>query len=279
MSEAAPPSAVANAAGVRIAVVTGASSGIGEATARLLASNGWRCVLVARREDRLRVLADEIEGEVEVCDVADRAAVEAMAARVLERHPAVHLLVNNAGMPARGTFLAVDLDLVERVIGVNYLGGVWCTRALLPGLRWAAAGAGAHVVNVVSVAGTTAFAPAGAYSASKHAQLAFSRSLTSALSGTGIAVHAVLPGFVETEGFPQKGVLKSRLLGRFVIQPPRVAEAIVDAVEKGKREVTVPWFPYRLVSVLQALAPGLIGRFAGMSDYRPGSVPEAPASD
>ena len=279
MSEVATPPDT-DATGVRIAVVTGASSGIGEATARLLATKGWRCVLVARREDRLRELSSGIDGEVEVCDVADREAVDAMAARILERHPAVHLLVNNAGMPARGTFLAVDLDLVERVIGVNYLGGVWCTRALLPGLRWAAAGRGAHVVNVVSVAGTTAFAPAGAYSASKHAQLAFSRSLSAALAGTGIAVHAVLPGFVETEGFPQKGVLKSRVLGRFVIQPPRVAEAIVGAVEKGKREVTVPWFPYRPVSIVQAIAPGLIGRFAGMSDYRPGSVPEAPpASD
>jgi len=254
-------------------VVTGASSGIGEATARLLARKGWRCILVARREDRLLALADELGAEVELCDVGDRGAVDAMAARVLERHPAVHLLVNNAGMPARGTFLAVDPDLVARVMEVNYLGGVWCTRALLPGLRWAAsAGASAHVVNLVSVAGTAAFAPAGAYAASKHAQLAFSRSLSASLRGTGIAVHTVLPGFVETEGFPQKGVLRSRLLGRFVIQPPQVAEAIVAAVEKGKREVTVPWFPYRLVSILQALAPGLIGRFSGMSDYRPGSV-------
>jgi short-subunit dehydrogenase len=279
MNVEAPPPGDPGAAGRRIAVVTGASSGIGEATARLLAERGWRCVLVARREDRLRALAEPIDGEVEVCDVADRDAVEAMAARILERHPAVHLLVNNAGMPARGTFLAVDPDLVERVIAVNYLGGVWCTRGLLPGLRWAAASGDAHVVNVVSVSGTTAFKQAGAYSASKHAQLGFSRSLAAALAGSGIAVHAVLPGFVETEGFPQKGVLKSRLLGRFVIQPPRVAEAIVRAVEHGKREVTVPWFPYRPVSVLQALAPGLIARFAGMSDFRPGSVPEAPAPE
>jgi short-subunit dehydrogenase len=269
----AAPSPSEPGGGGKVAVVTGASSGIGEATARLLAQRGWRCVLVARREERLRVLAGEIGGEVEVCDVGDREAVEAMAARVLEREPAVHLLVNNAGMPARGTFLTVDEDLIRRVIEVNYLGGVWCTRALLPGLRWAAsAGDGAHVVNLVSVAGTTTFAQSGAYGAAKHAQLAFSRSLAAALRGSGIAVHAVLPGFVETEGFPQRGVLKSRLLGRFVIQPPRVAEAVVAAVEKGKREVTVPWFPYRPVAILQALAPGVIGRFAGMSDYRPGSV-------
>ena len=175
-------------------------------------------------------------------------------------------------MPARGTYLTVDLDLVERVMDVNYLGGVRCTRALMPGLEAAGRAGGAHVVNLVSVAGSVAFAPAGAYAASKHAQLAYSRSLDAALRGTGITVHSVLPGFVETEGFPQKGVLKSRLLGRFVIYPPRVAEAIVDAIEKGKREVTVPWFPYRLVAILQVLAPGLVARLVGKSDYRRLSV-------
>lgn len=266
------PSSDAAAQGRRIAVVTGASSGIGEAIARLLANRGWLCVLVARREDRLNAVAEEIGAEVELCDVADRDAVEAMAARILERQPSIHLLVNNAGIPARGSYLTVDADLVRRVMEVNYLGGVWCTRALLPGLRWAAEAGGAHVVNVVSVAGTTAFAPAGAYAASKHAQLAFSRSLAAVLRGSGIAVHTILPGFVETEGFPQKGVLRSPLLGRFVIQPPRVADAVLSAIEKGKSEVTVPWFPYRPISILQALAPGLIRRFAGMSDYRPGSV-------
>ena len=257
----------------KIAVVTGASAGIGEAIARRLAERGWRCVLVARREDRLRALADEIGGEVELCDVADRDAVEALAARILVRHPAVHLLVNNAGIPARGDFLVVDLDRIQRVMEVNYLAGVWCTRALMPGLRVAAGQGGAHIVNLVSVAGTAAFAPAGAYAASKHAQLAFSRSLAAALRGSGIRVHSVLPGFVETEGFPQKGVLKSPLLGKFVIQPPRVANAVVDAVEKDKAEVTVPWFPYRLVSIAQALMPRVVGRFSGMSDYRPGSIP------
>ena len=263
MSNQSPPSA-------RVAVVTGASSGIGEAIARLLAAEGWHCVLVARREDRLRAVAEQLGGEVELCDVADRDAVEAMADRILSRHPAIHLLVNNAGMPARGSYLTVDPDLVRRVMEVNYLGGVWCTRALLPGLLRAARSA--HIVNLVSIAGTTAFAPSGAYAASKHAQLAFSRSLAWALRGSGVAVHAVLPGFVETEGFPQKSVLKSRLMRQFVIQPPQVAEAVLRSVVKGKREVTVPWFPYRPISIVQALAPGVIARFAGMSDFRPGSV-------
>ena len=90
-----------------------------------LAARGWRCVLVARREELLRAVAEEIGGEVEVCDLADRAAVEATAARVLERHPAVHLLVNNAGIPARGSFLTIDPDRIELVMRVNYLGGVW----------------------------------------------------------------------------------------------------------------------------------------------------------
>ena len=225
-------------------------------------------MLVARREDRLRALADRLGGETELCDVADRAAVDAMAARVLGRHPAIQLLVNNAGMPARGTYLEVEPELVQRVMEVNYLGGVWCTRAFMPGLEAAAAQGGASVVNLVSVAGTVAFAPAGAYAASKHAQLAFSRSLAAALRGSGILVHSVLPGFVETEGFPQRNVLGSRLMRRFVIEPDEVAQKIVLAVERRKGEIVVPWFPYRLVGVLQALAPGLVSRFVGVSDYK-----------
>jgi short-subunit dehydrogenase len=252
----------------QVAVVTGASSGIGEATARALSAAGWYCVLVARREDRLRALADELGGEVELCDVGDRDAVGALAERVLGRHPTIRLLVSNAGMPARGTFLKADLDLVERVMQVNYLGSVWCARAFMPGLEAAAATGGAHIVNVVSVAGTVSFAPAGAYAASKHAQLAFSRSLSAALRGSGISVHSIMPGFVETEGFPQKDVLKSRLMRRFVIEPEDVADTIMKAIEKGKSESVVPWFPYRLAGIAQAVAPGVVARFVGMSDYR-----------
>jgi len=246
----------------RVAVVTGASSGIGEAIARELSRRGWRCVLLARRTELLEAVAVEIDGEWEACDVADRTQVDEVAARVLARHPAIGLLVNNAGVPARGSFLDIDPERVERAISVNYLGGVWCLQAFEPGLRAAAADGGAHVVNLVSVSGTVAFAPAGAYAASKHAQLAFSRSTGALLRSSGIRVHTVLPGFAETEGFPQRSKLRSPFLRRFVIEPEDVAKAVVRAVEKNKGEVTVPWFPYRPVSIAQALMPGLVARIA-----------------
>ena len=252
-------------AGERVAVITGASSGIGEAIARELANRGWHCVLLARRVDLLEQIASEIDGEWEICDVSDRAQVDEVAARVLQRHPVIGLLVNNAGVPARGSFLDIDAERVEQVLDVNYLGGVWCLRAFEPGLRAAAAAGGAHVVNLVSVAGTVAFAPAGAYAAAKHAQLAFSRSTAALLAGTGIHVHTVMPGFVETEGFPQRAKLRSGLLRRFVIESDDVARAVVRAVEKDKREVTVPWFPYRLVSIAQALFPRLVTSLAARS--------------
>jgi uncharacterized protein len=243
--------------GERVAVITGASSGIGEATARAFATEGWLCVLLARRAGELERLAAEVGGEWEICDVSDRAQVDEVAARVLERHPAIGLLVNNAGIPARGSFLDIDPELVERVTSVNYLGGVWCLRAFAPGLR---AARDAHVVNLVSVSGTIAFAPAGAYAASKHAQLAFSRSTAALLRPEGIQVHTVMPGFVETEGFPQRSKLRSRMMRRYVIEAEDVAQAIVEAIEKGKGEVTLPWFPYRIASVAQALVPGLFSR-------------------
>lgn len=256
--------------GERIAVITGASAGIGEATVREFSKRGWHCVLLARRADRLEALANEIGGEWEACDVRDRAQVDEVAERVLALHPAIALLVNNAGVPGRGSFVSTSPETVERVLETNYLGGVWCTRAFLPGLRAAASAAGAHVVNVVSIAGTVAFAPAGPYAAAKHAQLAFSRSLAATLRAEGIQVHTVLPGFVETEGFTPRTTLQSSLMRRFVIDSEDVARSIARAVENGKREITVPWFPYRFASMFQALFPGVLARLVGRYGYRPG---------
>ena len=247
---------------MKIAVITGASSGIGEATARELARRGWRPVLVARRRERLEPLAAELGGEYEVCDVSERADVDRAAAAILQRHGRIDLLVNNAGIPGRGDFLSLDPERIEAVLRTNYLGGVWMVRALEAALQ-----PGSHVVNVVSVAGTVAFAPAGPYAASKHAQLAFSRSLAGLLAGRGVKVHTVLPGFVETEGFPQRSVLRSAFFRRMVITPELVAERIAGAVESGRREVFVPRW-YRVFSLVQALLPGISARLVARSGYK-----------
>ena len=211
-------------------------------------------MLLARNRERLEALSLELGAEVEVCDVTDREQVERAASNVLERHPRIDLLVNNAGIPGRGTFLDLDPEQIERVLATNYLGGVWCSRAFLPGLE-----RGAHVVNVVSVAGAVSLSATGPYAASKHAQLAFSRALTGDLARRGVQVHTVLPGFVETEGFPQRQRLGR--LYRLVIGPELVATRLVDAVESGRRELFVPRW-YRIFSVAQALVPSLIARVA-----------------
>src|SRR5579871_5277349 len=227
---------------MRVAVVTGASSGIGAALCRTLRKDGWHVVGLSRSE------APDAD-EHEACDVSDRDLVEVVAARVLERHPRIDLLVNNAGIAGRVPFLAASPELVESVMRTNYLGSVWCLRAFLPGL-----GRGSHLVNVVSVAGLVAIGP---YSASKHAQLAFSRSVATELAPRGISVLTVNPGFVETPGFPQRERFKHAY--RIVVTPELVARRIVEAVEHGRREIVVPRW-YRPAAWAQALAPGALAR-------------------
>lgn len=237
---------------MRVAVVTGGGSGIGAAVARELAERDWLCVLGGRREDRLRTTAAEVGGEYEVCDVADRDAVGRMAESVRERHPEIGLLVNNAGVAGRGDYLDLPAEKIEQLIGINYLGSVWCLRAFLPALE---AAAPSHLVNVVSVAGTVAVGP---YSASKHAQLAFSRSVARELRPRGIHVHTVNPGFVHTEGFPQDWLLRRRY-GRVVVGPEYVAKRIVRAIERDRAEIFVPRW-YRAAAIAQALLPGAFRR-------------------
>ena len=213
-------------------------------------------MLVARRRERLEALARELDAEFELCDVADRAQVERVAAAVGARHPSLGLLVNNAGIPGRTGFLGGETDQIERVLRVNYLGGVWCLRAFLPALD---RGRPSHVVNVVSVAGTVAVPSAGPYCASKHAQLAFSRAVAAELRPRGIRVHTVNPGYVETEGFPQAHLLRRPLGRRLVARPELVAAAILVAVEEDRLETYVPGW-YRVAALAQAAAPAAVAR-------------------
>ena len=247
----------------RVAVVTGASSGIGVEIARLLAARGDLCVLLARRAGRLEQVAEELGGEAEPCDVSDPAAVEAVAARVLERHPRIDLLVNNAGIPGRTRFLDGDPEVIERLIRINYLGNVWCLRAFLPGLR---AAAPSDVVNIVSVSGVVAGPPSGPYSASKHAQLAFSRTVAAELRPEGIRVHTVKPGFTETEGFPQRWLPSHAQ--RVVIGPRDVAAHVLRSLDEGRGETTVPWY-YGPIAPLQDALPNVFTRVLGRMPKAP----------
>jgi uncharacterized protein len=250
---------------MKVAVVTGGSSGIGAATARLLTERGWRCVLLARGAERLERIAGELGAEAEVCDVSDREQVDAAAVRVAERHPAVHLLVSNAGLSGGGGgFLDLPPERIEQLTATNYLGGVWALRAFLPLLE---AGAPSDVVNVASVAGVYAVGgSSGPYAASKHAQLAFSRGVAAELAPRGVRVHAVNPGPVRTEGFPQNR-LKGTRFDRFVLPPQRVAEAVVRAVERGTPESYV-FGAYRFAGLLQAALPGTLVRLTARRRLR-----------
>ena len=221
-------------------------------------------VLLARREDRLRALASELGAEYEVCDVGRRDDVERVAATVMERQPRIDLLVNNAGVPGRRGFTSIEPERIEELLRINYLGGIWCLRAFLPALE---AAGHSDVVNIVSVAGSVAFGPAGPYSASKHAQLAFSRATTAELRPKGIHVHTVNPGLVETEGFPQATTLRSGLLRRLVVGPEHVARHVLKVIDHDRRETFVPRW-YRAAAVAQALAPGLVSRLSTRSGYR-----------
>ncbi|HET9050340.1 MAG TPA: SDR family NAD(P)-dependent oxidoreductase [Candidatus Dormibacteraeota bacterium] len=177
----------------RTAVVTGASSGIGEATVRALRAGGFDVVAGARREDRLRRLAEETGCRWAPLDVTDDASVEAFAAQAGD----CAILVNNAGGALGVDALeAADLDRYLRMYETNVLGLVRVTRALLPRLLESGDG---HVVNVGSIAGFETYPGGGGYTAVKHAVRALTRTLRLELLGRPVRVTEVDPGLVDTE--------------------------------------------------------------------------------
>src|ERR1700724_1528144 len=177
----------------RVAVVTGASSGIGEATARTLARQGFRVAAVARRAVRIQTLAGEIGGTAIVADVTDDAAVGALAAQLSR----VDVLVNNAG-GARGLQPVMEADLEEWrwMWETNVLGTLRVTRALLPKLVESGDGL---IVTVTSIAALETYDNGAGYTAAKHAQGALHRTLRGELLGKPVRLTEIAPGAVETE--------------------------------------------------------------------------------
>ena len=222
-----------------IALVTGASSGIGAATARRIAREpGAELVLVARREERLRELADELGGATVIAaDVTDDDAPARVAETVESEHGRLDLLVNNAGAAWRGSFSESGWENVERHMKLNFEAVLRLTEALLPILRRSAP---SSIVNVSSTAGRVSRANSGSYSASKFALAGWSDALHLEEREHGVHVGLVLPGFVETEGFPQRELVGRALTRWAVSTPEKVAEAILDAGPGGKPERYVP---------------------------------------
>jgi short-subunit dehydrogenase len=221
-----------------VVVVTGASSGFGELAARRFARAGSTAVLAARRLERLEALAAEIErtggSALAVgCDVSDRDQIHALRDTVADRLGRCDVLVNNAGVPGGGRFEDLSDGQIDRVMTVNALGVMRCTKAFLPMMLEAGRG---HIVNVGSLAGRFATPGASVYSASKHAVVAFGEALHYELRPKGILVTTVNPGFARTEGFPMRGVPEV-----LVMDADRVARVIVDVVRRGRApEVEVP---------------------------------------
>ena len=241
------------------ALITGASSGIGEATARRLAREpGAELILVARREERLRALAESLPCEVSyvAADLTDEDAPARVRAELEERGGRLTLLVNNAGGSWRSGFAEGGYANVHRHMQLNFDAVVRLTEALLPILH---ASAPSAIVNVASTAGRVARARTGAYSASKFALIGWTDSLYAEERAHGVHVGLVLPGFIATEGFPATE-LREKALTRWVVsKPEKVAEAILEAGPGGKAERYVPR-PYALAAVSRILMPSLVRR-------------------
>ena len=222
----------------RVAAVTGASSGIGEATARALSSAGASVALGARRADRLEAIAESIEGPVLVreVDVSDEEQARGFIQAAHDELGGLHILVNNAGVMLLGPVTDADIGEWRQMIEVNLLGLLYCTHAALPLI---AGSGGGDVVNLSSTAGRHANAGAAVYNMTKFGVHAFSEALRQEALHQDIRVTTVAPGFVETElqGHNANPVVRRSLeaarerIGE-VLQADDIAEAILHAVTR-----------------------------------------------
>ena len=247
-------------------VVTGASSGIGEATAYRFARARAKVGLIARREERLARVAERVrelggEARVAVADVSDETGVKAAIAGIESAFSGIDVLVNNAGFGLYAPLQSVRRGDIERVFAVNAFGALSSIQAVLPGMRRRGSGL---IVNVSSVVGKRALPMTGAYAASKYALQGLSDALRIELAGTGVRVSVVCPGYTATE-FSDRviryGAARSRPRGS-AMPAEKVAEAIFNCARKPRREIVLTG-KGRLVVLLQRFAPAVADRVIG----------------
>jgi uncharacterized protein len=238
-------------------LITGASSGIGEQFARQLAARGHDVFLVARREERLRALADDLErlhgirAEVATADLADPTEVEALPGKVAERGLDVEILVNNAGFTTVGDVHA-NPDRQLGMVRVNCEALVALTTAWLPAMVERGRGA---VIQVASVASFQPIPVQATYAATKAFVRSFSEGVAAELRGTGVTMTALCPGPVATEFLDAGGFKTSRPGPSFIWSTPEdVAKAAIEGAEKGKR-VVIPGIGNRASAMFGQYGP------------------------
>ena len=244
------------------ALLTGASSGIGRLLALRMAREGARVGLVARRAQELEALAAEIRtagGEALVlpCDVGDREAVFATAASARAQLGSVDILVNNAGYGHHRAFLDWDIEDMERMMRVNFLGTLYFTKALAPAMATARRG---WLVFIASVAGKIGVPDESAYAASKFAMVGLAEALSVELQDAGVHVLTVCPGSIRTPFFDAEALARMPPVARrSMVDPEPLVDAIMAALAGGKHELTYP----RAIAaayITKAIAPGFMRR-------------------
>jgi NADP-dependent 3-hydroxy acid dehydrogenase YdfG len=231
-----------------VALVTGASSGIGAATARLLAERGASVALVARRQDRLEALAAEIDeaggtGLVVTADITDRIQAEAAVQQAVARFGRLDILVNNAGVMLLGAVVGAEVEEWERMIAINVQGMLYTTRAALPHLLQAAEKGPrrvADIVNISSIAGRVAWIGYGVYNLTKFGVNGFTESLRQEVTQRHVRVGVLEPGGVATElGSHNKPEVRNEMIDPFyeqteVLTPEDIADGVAYMVTRPR---------------------------------------------
>ena len=246
----------------RNVLITGASSGIGRLLALEMAGSGARVALVARRQAELDQVAEEIragggEAVAFACDVGDREQALATAASAIGELGSIDVLVNYAGYGHHRRFLDWDLDDMEQLMRVNYLGSLYFTKMLLPAMVERGRG---WLVFIASVAGRIAPADETAYAASKHALVGLASALSLEVEDAGVHVLTVCPGAIRTPFFDDEALARLPAVARRqMAEPEDLVEAIMGALARGRRELTFPrWIASGYIA--QALAPSFTRR-------------------
>jgi uncharacterized protein len=231
-------------------LLTGANGGIGQAIARAVTATGAKLILSARRGEAVRAIADELGARVVLADLADRAAVDRLAAEV----GPVDVLVANAALPAAGSVLDFAGDELDAALDVNLRAPLQLTRLLTPGMIERKRGA---LVFISSIAGKLSTASTAVYSATKFGLRGFALGVRQDLAPRHVGVTVIYPGFIRDAGmFADTGVDLPRGMG--TRRPEDVASAVIDAIQENPPEIVVAAVEQRLGAFVASLAPSLV---------------------